>query len=103
MLFLDGAYITVKRDVFPRRAKSPTLAEMEQLIHRISRRVGRYLERAGLLVRDIENSCLTLGTEDDAAMDDVIAYFQVSIARGVGTQPLERSSNAGSRRSRFNR
>lgn len=74
MLFLDGVYVRAESGPFFRRVEPPTAAEMEKLIHRISHRVGRYLERAGLLVRDMENSYLTLETQDDAAMDDVIAH-----------------------------
>jgi hypothetical protein len=43
-----------------RRVKPPGAAELYVLIYRISERVGRYLERAGLLVRDMENSYLPL-------------------------------------------
>lgn len=56
MLFLDGLYVMADGGPFFRRVEPPTTAEMEKLIHRISHRVGRYLERAGLLVRDMENS-----------------------------------------------
>ncbi len=60
ILFLDGEYVTADGGPFFRRVKPPTSAEMEKLIHRTSHRVGRNLERAGLLVRDMENSYLTL-------------------------------------------
>jgi len=60
ILFLDGVYVTADGGPFFRRVKPPTSAEMEKLIHRTSHRGGRYLERAGLLVRDMENSYLTL-------------------------------------------
>ena len=60
ILFLDGETVTADGGPFFRRVKPPTSAEMEKLIHRTSHRVGRYLERAGLLVRDMENSYLTL-------------------------------------------
>ncbi len=36
--------------------KAPTVTELDALIDRISERVGRYLERTGLLVRDMDNS-----------------------------------------------
>ncbi len=74
MLFLDGVYVTADGGPFFRRVAPPTQAEMETLIHRISHRIGRYLERAGLLVRDMENSYLTLETRDGSAMDDLIGH-----------------------------
>ena len=50
-----------------RRAPPPTVAALEKLVHGISERVGRALERQGLLVRDLENSFLitrpTVSTE----------------------------------------
>ena len=42
-----------------RWVKAPTSAELTQLTHTIAHRVGRYLERQSLLVRDDENSYLT--------------------------------------------
>lgn len=36
-----------------RRVKPPRAAELERLIHQISERVGRHLQRQGLLVRDM--------------------------------------------------
>jgi len=61
MLFLDGIYIKAEGGPCFRRMKPSTSVEMENLIHRISR---RDLERAGLLVRDMENSSLTLEARD---------------------------------------
>ena len=42
-----------------RWVKAPTSDELTQLTHTIAQRVGRYLERQGLLVRDAGNSYLT--------------------------------------------
>ena len=61
MLFLDGVYIDSanrSRARF-RWVKAPTSDELTQLTHTIAQRVGRYLERQGLLVRDAGNSYLT--------------------------------------------
>jgi hypothetical protein len=38
--------------------KAPDKAELESLVHTLSERVGKYLERRGLLVRDMDNSYL---------------------------------------------
>ena len=41
------------------RLKAPTNDELIQLTHNIAHRVGRYLERQSLLVRDSDQSYLT--------------------------------------------
>ena len=41
-----------------RWVKAPTSAELTRLTHTLARRIGRYLERQGLLERDAENSYL---------------------------------------------
>ena len=61
ILFLDGVYadsVTGSSLRF-RWVKAPTSAELTHLTHTIARRVGRSLERLGLLERDAENSYLT--------------------------------------------
>jgi len=40
--------------------KAPTSAELTQLTHTIARRVGRFLERQGLLERDADD-CMDAG------------------------------------------
>ena len=64
MLLLDGVYVVghEQRD-HPRfqRVKAPDKAELESLVHTLSERVGRYLERQELLVRDMDNSYLPPG------------------------------------------
>jgi len=60
MLFLDGVYIDSphgSRARF-RWIKALTSEELTQLTHSIAQRVARYLERRGLLVRDIGHSYL---------------------------------------------
>ena len=53
MLFLDGVYIDSRHGVNPRFSgvKAPTSEELTHLTHTIAHRVGRYLERRGLLER----------------------------------------------------
>ena len=60
MLFLDGVYVDrLDGSVRFRWVSAPTTRELTQLSQTIARRVGRYLERQGLLERDAENSYLT--------------------------------------------
>jgi len=61
MLFLDGIYIDPRHGVNPRFrwTKAPTRDELTKLTHTIAHRVGRYLEREGLLERDTGTCYLT--------------------------------------------
>jgi hypothetical protein len=75
MLFLDGVYVQAKQ---PKSAlhfqwiKSPSSEEITRLTHTIATRVGRLLERQGLLVRDTEHSYLTnVSTDEDDPMQQL--------------------------------
>jgi hypothetical protein len=50
---------------FFRRIKAPDKTELEVLVQRISQRVGRCLERQGLLVRDNGSDYLNLPLPED--------------------------------------
>jgi len=89
MLFLDGVYLSGNADTPPRFhwVKAPTSNELTQLTHRMAERIGRILERRGLLERDTgdcmdaggratpgavaENSCLALEALDDDPMNQI--------------------------------
>ena len=45
--------------------KSPTSEELARLTHTIAKRIGRFLERRGLLVRDAESSYLNANSIED--------------------------------------
>ena len=53
MLFLDGVYVTTGERLAFRRVPPPTVVALEKLVRGLSERVGRTLEREGLLVRDV--------------------------------------------------
>ena len=55
-----------------RRVKAPERAELETLVQSVSERVGRHLERQGLLVRDAENGYLALEPEGEEALAPVL-------------------------------
>ena len=74
MLFLDGVYVTRGERLTFRRVPPPTVAALEKLVRGISERVGRVLERQGLLVRDLENSFLLSDSPDGAGLDDVLGH-----------------------------
>ena len=72
ILFLDGVFIrnVPEKTIFV-RTKAPTLEKLNKLVHSISHRVARCLERKGLLVRDEENTYLQLDILDDIPMQDL--------------------------------
>ena len=86
MLFLDGVY--VERPNGTARflwVRAPTSAELTQLAHTIAHRVGRYLERQGLLERDAENSYLALDAVDEDAMTPLLGH-SITYRIAVGPQ-----------------
>ena len=86
MLLLDGVY--VERDDGALRfrwVKAPTSAELNRLAHTIARRVGRFLEREGLLARDAENSYLAGEAGDDGPIDQLLGS-SITYRIAVGPQ-----------------
>ncbi len=79
MLFLDGVYVE-----HPAGAvrfcwvNAPTSAELTELAQRIAQRIGRYLERQGLLQRDAQTSYLAGEVIDEGPMDPLHALSRPS-------------------------
>ncbi len=68
ILFLNGVYGTGDPDAsLFRRVPAPTRAQLQAMLVRISQRVGRYLQRQGLLVRGPEQDYLQLDVLDEEA------------------------------------
>ena len=87
VLFLDGVY--VHRDDRPprfQRVKAPDKGELEELVQLISQRVGRCLERQGLLEQDTENAWLDLDPAEDTDAMHQILGSSVSYRIAVGPQ-----------------
>ena len=83
MLFLDGVYVGEGEQF--RWVKAPTSVELTQLTHTIAHRLGRYLERQGLLERDAENSYLALDGEEEGPMDQLRGH-SITYRIAVGPQ-----------------
>jgi hypothetical protein len=79
-----------------RRIAPPSATELQALVHRIAERIGRALERQGLLIRDCETSYLTLDPADDSAMNDLLGH-SITYRVAVG-QRLEEQSYRHARR-----
>ena len=90
MLFLDGVYSHGSKGLplWFRQVKAPSGTELTQLTHTIATRVGRYLERQGLLERDTGQPYLTseaLGGDDETPMHQLLGS-SVTYRIAVGPQ-----------------
>ncbi len=76
MLFLDGVYVDGVNGLSARFqwTKAPTSAELTQLAHTIAHRVGRFLERQGLLERDAESSYLAGEALEAEPLDQLLGH-----------------------------
>ena len=90
MLFLDGVY-TGGIDELPMRfqqVKVPNREELTRLTHTVARRVGRYLERQGLVERDTGNIFLTQEAVDvsDEDLSNQLLGSSITYRIAVGPQ-----------------
>ena len=69
-----------------RRVKAPDKGELEELVQLISQRVGRCLERQGLLEKDTESAWLDLDPAEDTDAMPQILGSSVSYRIAVGPQ-----------------
>ena len=69
MLVLDGAYLVATEAPVFRRVGPPSEAELQVLVERLAERIGRTLERQGVLARDAESSYLALDPEAGSPLD----------------------------------
>ena len=86
MLFLDGIYAENKygKTIF-QRTIAPTLEELARLVHTISHRVARYLERQGVLERD-EDDCMDAGGRATQEAKAENSYLQLD---GIDEDPMQ--------------
>jgi hypothetical protein len=63
---------------------TPTSAELNRLVQRIAQRIGRSLERSGLIARAIENAYLTFDPAEEAPINSLLgASITYRIATGA--------------------
>jgi hypothetical protein len=88
MLFLDGVYVDGPHGLARFRwVNAPTSGELTRLAHTIAHRVGRFLERKGLLERDMENSYLASDVVDDDPMTSLQGHsitYRIAVGPQVG-------------------
>jgi len=87
LLVLDGVYRRSGegRLVFV-SVPAPSAGELQQLVQRIATRIGRSLERAGLITRDIENAYLAFDPAEESPMHGLLGS---SITYRIATGPRE--------------
>ena len=91
MLFLDGVYIESAHGNKVRfgRVKAPNRDELIKLTHTIAHRVGRYLERRGLLEHDTGNIYLTPEAMDTSDEDPSNQLLGSSITYRIALGPQQ--------------
>jgi hypothetical protein len=86
MLFLDGVYVERPDGSLRFRwVKAPTNAELAGLTQTLARRIGRFLERQGLLERDAENSYLAGDVIESGPMEQLLGS-SITYRIAVGPQ-----------------
>ena len=87
MVFLDGAYQTVGAAVpVFRSVPAPESSDLQQLVAHIAGRIGRALERRGLVERDLENAWLAADTEA-GPLDDLLGHsiiYRIAVGPRAG-------------------
>ena len=87
MLVLDGTCLVGTEPPVFRRTPRPSEAELKTLVERLAERIGRALERQGVLARDAENSYLELDPEAGGPMDDLLGHsitYRVAVGPRAG-------------------
>ncbi len=86
MLFLDGVYVECPDGSLRFHwVKAPTSAELTALAQTLAQRIGRFLERQGLLERDAENSYLAGAAVEAGPMDQLLGS-SITYRIAVGPQ-----------------
>jgi len=91
MIFLDGVYTggSSSLPICFRPVTAPNRAELTRLTHTIAHRVGRYLERQGLMERDAGNIFLTQEAVDASDEDPSNQLLGSSITYRIALGPQQ--------------
>ena len=85
MLLLDGVYVERADGTLRfRRVGAPTAAELEALTDTLARRIGRLLERRGLVERDAENAWLAGDENVEPAAIDTLRAASITYRVAIG-------------------
>ena len=86
MLFLDGVYETGDGKPVFRQVPAPSAALLQTLVQRIAERIGRVLEKRGLIERAIESAWLA-GDGEPGPLDDLIGHsitYRIAVGPRAG-------------------
>ena len=85
MLVLDGVYVERPDGTLRfRRVAAPTSAELNALTASLAHRIGRFLERRGLIERDAENAWLTGDDDIEAAALEQLRAASITYRIALG-------------------
>src|SRR5690606_8702294 len=87
ILVLDGAFLAGTAPPVFRRIAAPTERELQGLVEQIAERIGRALERDGLISRDYENTYLNFDPTEGAALNDLLGHsitYRVAVGPRTG-------------------
>ena len=85
MIFPDGVYVPGDQPVF-RHVPAPTSVQLQVLVQQIAGRMGRLLERRGLVERDMENAWLATDGPG-GPLDDLIGHsitYRIAVGPRAG-------------------
>jgi len=68
MLFLEGVITEERGQTKFKLVKAPSHSDMEQIVDNISHRIAAYLEKAGLIQRDMDNAFLDFPMDDENSL-----------------------------------
>jgi len=86
MIFLDGVYVPTGDQPVFRHVPAPTSAQLQGLVQQIAERVGRLLEKRGLIERDMENAWLA-ADRPGGPLDDLIGHsitYRIAVGPRAG-------------------
>jgi hypothetical protein len=87
MLFLEGAIsVNPWGGTTFTRIKAPSHSDMVTLVHSISQRIAKYLEKVGLVERDMESSFLNLPLDDE---DSLLHLQGASVSYRIAMGPQQ--------------
>jgi ribosomal protein S27E len=87
MLFLEGVIKIEQGQTKFKCVKAPSHSDMERLINTISHRIAQYLEKVGLIQRDIDNTFLNLSIDDEDSLLQLQASsvnYRIAVGKDAG-------------------
>jgi len=87
MLFLEGVIKIEQGQTKFKRVKAPSYSDIERLINTISHRIAQYLEKVGLIQRDIDNTFLNLPIDDEDSvlqLQEASVSYRIAIGKDAG-------------------